>query len=102
MRKQIRHPQPALAVLGEVPIVLADQADLPEEDVGPFAAAEFLAVVLGEVRLVVERVDVAEAAAEADVDRPFGFCCVMRRRICGFAGDFGATILRGLAILTGG
>ena len=66
---------------------LPQQADLAEEDVRLLVAAERLAVQLGEFRLVVERIELAQAAAEADVNHPLGLGRMMRRRIVGFAGN---------------
>lgn len=80
MGKQLRDPQSALATLLEFPVGLAQEPHLPEKNVGAHVADERLAMQPFELRLVVERIDLAEAPAEKDVNGPFGFGKVMRQQ----------------------
>src|SRR5262249_37717664 len=63
-------PQPALPAPARRPVALAEQADLPEEHVGPLAGLERAPVQPRELGLVVERIDLAEGATQTDVDSP--------------------------------
>ena len=81
VRKKVRDPQPALAALFELPIVLPKEADLPEERLGLLGRGERLAVILLEQRLVVERIEVTHPPAQEDVNHPLALRPQMRRRI---------------------
>ena len=62
LRKELRDPRPALAVLGELERRLHQRPDLVGEEAGVLVEAlEFLAVALGEFRLVVPGIDLAAA-----------------------------------------
>ncbi len=67
VRKQLADPLPALPVPAEGERTLHQSAGLAEECVNLALAGEFLAVVLFEVRLVVERIDVTDAAGAEDL-----------------------------------
>ncbi len=62
------------------PIVLAEQSDLAEEDIGLFAAAERLAMVFFQLRFVIEGVEMAHPSDQANMDCPFGSGCETRKR----------------------
>ncbi len=79
--KQFRNPQPATAATLELPIVLPQQAHLAKKHIRLLGTRQRLAVIFGERRLVVEGIDVAQRAAQANVYHPLGFCRQMRRQI---------------------
>src|SRR5262249_53204515 len=66
--KQVRNPQPALASLPKLPITFAEQADLAKEYVGPLVGLQGPAVQTVQLRLVVERIDLAQSSAQTDVN----------------------------------
>ena len=69
VREQVGDPQAALAAALEGVVRLVEPPHLAEERVGlAEALGHVLAVVLLQLGLVVERVDLAQAAAEEDVD----------------------------------
>ena len=68
-REQVGDPEPALAAAFEGVVRLMQPPDLAEERVGlAEALGHVLAVILLQLGLEVERVDLAQAAAEEDVD----------------------------------
>ena len=75
--KEVGDPEPALPTLLEFPVVLAQEAHFPEEDVRLLIGLQGLAVQLLEAGLVVKGVDLAEAPAQAEVDHPLGLGGVM-------------------------
>ena len=81
VREQLAHLEAAPAARAEGPVGLAQQADLVEEHVRPLVGLQRLAVVAGQCRFRVERVEVAEAADERDLHRPRRLGGVMRRGI---------------------
>src|SRR6185503_16366966 len=78
VRQQVAHPGAALAVLLESERALHQPSGASKESVNLPFVGEFLTVVTDEVGLVVVGVEVADAAASADVDDAFGF----RWKVC--------------------
>ena len=75
----------AVAALFEVPVVFSDQADFAKECFGSVAAViKWFAVIFLQVGFVVERIEMAEAADEANVNDTFCFGLVVCELRCGF------------------
>ena len=72
VREQLGDPQPAVAALAKRPVTLAKQANLAEKHVGFFVAFEWRAMKPCELGLVVEAVNLAEAAGGDNVDHSAG------------------------------
>src|SRR5581483_12144704 len=68
VRQQVADPQPALAAATEDERTLHEAARLAEEGVDLTLAGQLLAVMPGEIRLVVEGIDVAHPAGAEDLD----------------------------------
>ena len=77
--EQLRDPETALTALAELPVRPVEWADLAEEGIGPLGDRHGLAVPPDELRLVVKRVHLAQAALEEDVDGAPGPGRVVRR-----------------------
>ncbi len=68
MRKQIGNPEPAFAPLLELPLTLPQQADLPKNTSGFSSLESDFPCSPFQFRFVVERVDLAESAEQADMN----------------------------------
>jgi hypothetical protein len=71
--EEVGDPESAVSAALEFEVVFAKESDLVEEGFGSFAGLEWFAVEAGELGFVVEGVEVAESAAEADMDDASGF-----------------------------
>src|SRR6185503_20483099 len=72
--QEFAHPQTTLAMPAEGELALHQSAGLAKKSVDLALVCELLPVALFQFGLVVERVDVADAAKSADVDDPFRLC----------------------------
>ena len=71
--EEVGDPEPAVSAALEFEVVFAKESDLVEEGFGSFAGLEWFTVEASELGFVVEGVEVAKSAAEADMDDASGF-----------------------------
>src|SRR6185503_12040747 len=68
VRKQVGNPEAAAASLAERPVRAMQETDLAEEGVRILARGHGFAVVGRQLRFVIERVDLTEAALQEDLN----------------------------------
>ena len=73
VREEIRDPESAVSAALEGEVIFSEQSDLVEEGFGTFGGLEGFAVEVRELWFEVERIDVAESSAEADMNDSPGF-----------------------------
>jgi hypothetical protein len=78
--KQLRNPEAAFASLLKLPVTFTKPPNLPEKHVRPLVTDQRFAMQSFQLRLVIKRVDLAEASTRHDVDHAFGPRFVMRPR----------------------
>jgi len=61
----------------EFPVVLPDESDTVEERFGPLFALQAFTVELCKLRLLIERIEMAQSAAKTDMNYTFRFARVM-------------------------
>lgn len=80
MREKVGDPKTAFAALAKSPFVAAHETGTAEKGIGLNGVRHRFPMEPGEFRFVVEGIDVAEPANQADVDCPFDLRWKIRKR----------------------